>query len=390
MWSYLTLLLVPAGAAIASRLDARGRTALYAMLGTALTLGIGSRYHVGCDWNAYLLVFVRAQSAGSLPEALTVYTPGYMLINWLAARAGMSIAAVNTFCALVLVTGLLAFSSSRPKPWLAFLIAIPVLVILAGFSATRQATAIGFFLCALYLHLQNRRPAFIVALMLVAATFHASALLTIPLLLLMRRDIPARGTVILLLSLAAGLAGAIFASTVPPFSTRLADYPPSGGAWFRAVPTAMALIAYAIVRRRTEVPAGEQSMLFWLAAFSLFYLPLGLASTTIMDRVGWYAVPFQIAALTRVTMLVRSPGSRLALNSAVSAPFVLLFVGWLGFGFTASCLIPYQSHFTDARLLLGDNAARHYKYNDITDPWHLVGVRGLDEGGNAAHPDPGS
>src|SRR5687767_10262256 len=116
MWSYLALLLAPAGAAIASRLNAPGRRAIYALIGAVLTLVIGTRYHVGCDWNLYLLTFVRAQNSGSLAEALTVFTPGYMLVNWIAARAGLGIAAVNTFCALILVTGLLAFCSSRPRP----------------------------------------------------------------------------------------------------------------------------------------------------------------------------------------------------------------------------------------------------------------------------------
>jgi hypothetical protein len=389
MWSYLALLLVPVGGAIASRLDGHRRRVAYWLLGAALTVAIGFRYQVGCDWNYYLLVFVRAQNSTSLFEALTIFSPGYMLVNWLAARAGLGVAAVNAVCAAILVSGLLAFSSARPKPWLALLISLPVIILLAGFSATRQATAIGFTLWAFHFYLEGRHRSAIVPILLAAAAFHPSALLMIPLALLMLRGVPARSTAILLVACAAGLSAAFFLLTVPPFSTQLSWYPRSGGAWFRAIPSAAALLAYALLRNRSEVPERERSLLFWLAAFTLFCLPLGLASSTIMDRMGWYAVPFQAAALTRLASLARSAAARLALQVTIATPFVALFLGWLNFGATAPCLIPYRSYLSHPRLLSGDGAALQYKYNGITDPWHLVGARGRDEGGNAAAPRSG-
>ena len=394
MWVYLSLpLLAPAGAAAAHRLNPRGRAAVYGLVGVFLIVAIGFRFHVGCDWNPYLLLFVRSQGA-SLAEALTMNSPGYMLVNWLAAQAGLSIAAVNTFCAIVLVSGLLAFCSDQSKPWLALLICIPVLILLAGFSATRQATALGFLLWALHLHLTQRGTAAILASLMVGATFHATLLLMVPLVLLMRRDVPARANLILMLAGLVGLGGAVFGSLVPPFSTLIALYPSSAGAWFRAVPTLLALIAYAVVRRRVEMPARESSMLFWLAAFSLFYLPLGLASTTIMDRLGWFAIPFQAAALARLAGLARSPVEGVALGSAVSAPFVLLVLGWLNLGAMTSCLIPYQSYLTRPRLLLGDDSARTYKYNDATDPWETIyppaGKRAIEDSDKVVHPGPDS
>jgi hypothetical protein len=113
-------------------------------------------------------------------------------------------------------------------------------------------------------------------------------------------------------------------------------------------------------------------MLFWLAAYCLFCIPLGLASTTLMDRLNWYSIPFQIAVLTR---MAGATGMRIPaglVDSAIAFLFLALFVGWLQFGNMRACVIPYQSYLERTDLLRGEQAARSYKYNAITDPWDEI------------------
>jgi hypothetical protein len=372
MWPFLTLLFVPLAAAAAPHLGTRGRVILFSALSAFLVTAIGLRYHVGCDWNPYLLFFVRAGNASSLAEALTINSPGYMLVNWAVAKTGLSIVGVNTFCALIIISAVMRFCAGHPKPWLGLVIALPVLILLASFSATRQATAIGFLLFALHLHLGSRHRWAILPLLLVGATFHASLLVFAPILILMKAPVPARATTLLLLISAASIAAVAVVLSVPTLQSTLAYFPSSGGAWFRAVPNLLAVAAYPFVARRLDLGERERSMLFWLAAYCLFCIPLGLASTTLMDRLNWYSIPFQIAVLTR---MAGATGMRIPaglVDSAIAFLFLALFVGWLQFGNMRACVIPYQSYLERPDLLRGEQAARSYKYNAITDPWDEI------------------
>src|SRR5690349_5458861 len=121
MWLYLALLLVPLAVALASRTRPPLATWLYAGTFLALLIAIGLRHQIGCDWNPYNYMFVRAQSAPSLPAALTYGTWGYLLLNWLVAKTGLGIAFVNLVCAAILLAGLFAFARIQPRPWIAFL-----------------------------------------------------------------------------------------------------------------------------------------------------------------------------------------------------------------------------------------------------------------------------
>lgn len=392
MWPYLSLLLLPPAAALAPRLDGRGRALLFTLLTAVLTFAIGFRYLVGCDWNMYLLFFVRAQNA-SLAEALTVNSPGYMLIDWLTAQAGLSVGVSNAVCALILAAGLIAFVAEQPKPWLGLLVALPVLILIAGFNATRQATAIGFLLWALHLQLRHGKQGAPLLLIALGASFHASLLVMAPLFPLMKWGVPKFAVTILIGAGIVGLLGAIFASVVPSLSSNVWLHPPSGGALFRAFPTILALLVLPIVWRRAQIPEAHRAMLYWLAAFSLFCLPLGIASPFVMDRLGMYAIPFQIALFTRLSMMAKSGMPALALDSAIAAVPVALFVGWLSFGATVACMIPYRSFLTDPRLLLKENATTSFTSSGVNDPWepirrHVDGER-IDELNRRAAPTTG-
>lgn len=368
MWLYLTLLLLPPGGATASHLAPRARPFVYLGIGAALVLIIGLRYHVGCDWNMYLLQFLQASSA-SLGEALTLNDPGYMLVNWSVAQFSLSIAAVNTICALILATSLLLFCRQLPRPWLGLFISLPIIILIAGFSATRQSVAIACVLLALYTHWTSRFSWAGIPLLLLGATFHESALALIPVLLLMKWKYPRRATASLGLLAAAGCGLAILALLVPFTANLLAGQPTSGGAWMRAVPIALALAAFPIVWQRSDLSERERSMLFWLAAFAVGCLVSGVASPFLMDRFGFYTVPFQMLVLTRLgDRPLRAPAA-LALNAAIAAPFLGLFLGWLMVGTTAACAIPYRTFLAHPGMLHIENTRTAFKFNHITDTW---------------------
>lgn len=374
------MLLAPAVMAVAARSDPPIRRALYILVAAALVVVIGTRFHVGCDWNNYLFFFVRAQYS-SLPEALTINSPGYMLVNWLVARIGLSLAGVNTVCAMILVGGLIPFCAARQRPWLGLLIALPVLVLNGGMSGPRQATATGLLIIALHLHLQSESRRAVGVLLLVGLTFHATLIVLLPAMVLMRRPTPRHSGALLMAAGAASLAVTGLVAVVPLTANIVSGWSYSGGAWFRAVPTIVALAAYPLVVARATLSARERSALFWLAVFSIIILPFGLVSTMLMDRLGWYAVPFQILVLTRLPSVLHYRPVSVMVAAGVALMSVALFLGWLQFGSTRLCALPYRSYLEVPRLLLGETAAFTYKndrFHDMSDRFRLYPGERLD------------
>ncbi len=107
--------------------------------------------------------------------------PGYIFLNWLVARWGFEVWLVNFLCAALFAWGLWAFALAQPRPWLAFVIAVPYLVIVVAMGYTRQGVAIGLAMHGLVaLGGKNKSNVRFVLWVILAATFHKSAVLLIP------------------------------------------------------------------------------------------------------------------------------------------------------------------------------------------------------------------
>nr|MDA3834425.1 EpsG family protein [Spirochaetales bacterium] len=147
-----------------------------------LVLMIGLRHQVGGDWFNYIN-HIQLASYDSLAQALTKGDPAYSLLNWLAARMDLGPYFVNTVCATVFVWGLAVFCRAQPLPWLALVVAVPYLVIVVAMGYTRQGTAIGLAMLGL-VALSDRKILRFVVFVALAATFHKSAVILMPLAIL--------------------------------------------------------------------------------------------------------------------------------------------------------------------------------------------------------------
>jgi hypothetical protein len=110
---------------------------------------IGLRYRVGGDWDAYVELFNNARHM-SFSGALNSGDPGFWALNWVAGHyVGNEVWVVNLTCAAVFGWGLFRLCSVQPRPWLAFAVAIPYLVIVVAMGYQRQAVALGFLMAGL-------------------------------------------------------------------------------------------------------------------------------------------------------------------------------------------------------------------------------------------------
>lgn len=184
MLIYWALFVVLASGAL---LDADGRFGrsrpaylLLAALPTILMIGL--RWNIGPDWKSYKAIF-ESTRLFNFGQAITRSDAGFYTLNWALGQLDAPFWVLNFACGTVFTIGLTAFCGRQPNPWLAFLVAFPYLVIVIAMSALRQSVALGFLFLALNAYEDGRLNRFLI-LALIAAAFHGSALLMIPLCLL--------------------------------------------------------------------------------------------------------------------------------------------------------------------------------------------------------------
>jgi len=309
-----------------------------------LVLAIGLRHEVGGDWGAYVEHIERVTNA-PLQESLSFSKdPAAGLLNWFAAETGLGIYFANTICAALFAWGLLAFCRAQPRPWLAMVVAVPYLVTVVAMGYTRQSTAIGLVMLGL-VALANRKTLRFVMIVALAATFHKSAVILMPIALLVgtKRKIWA--------AIWVGLFTVLFYVLLLADSVELlqknyieAEYN-SQGAGVRLAMNAMPAILFLLFRRKFVMPQADRVFWTWMSLGALgFVVWLAVSpSSTAVDRLALYWIPLQLFVLSRLPNAIGRPNG---LNSrwvygVVAYSAVVLFV-WLFFAIHASAWLPYQ------------------------------------------------
>ncbi|RZU99095.1 EpsG family protein [Spiribacter vilamensis] len=352
MWPYWLMFLLPSAVALGggwlspqSRLSRRIYRPTYAWLVViaALTLFIGYRYQVGGDWGSYIAHF-QSQSWLDLWDVLSGSDPGYYLINWWFVRNGGDIYAINLVCGLIGAVGVAVFSRTQPRPWLAMAVAIPYLVNVVMMGYTRQGAALGIGMIGIAALLRDRPRQFIIWALL-AATFHKSAVVLLPLAVLGR----SRNRLVT----GAGVAGvavvAYWVFVQDQFDQLYTNYIEaeyqSAGALVRlamnAVPAAILLIWH----RRFTLIDNEQRIWRWVALLAIALLlafPI-VPSTTALDRLGLFVIPLQLVVFSHLPDVFGQSGrSNQFWVLLVLAYYALVQFVWLNYAAHAFAWLPYQ------------------------------------------------
>lgn len=308
-----------------------------------LVLMIGLRYDVGGDWENYLPKIVDA-SYKTFAQAVATGDPAYGLLNWLAANSGFGIYLVNIVSAAFFSWGLLAFCRDQPRPWLALVVAIPYLVTVVGMGYTRQGAAIGLGMLGL-VALSDRRLLRFVLFVALAATFHKSAVILMPLAVL-------AGTRNKLWTMFwVGFATLLFYVLLLQDSVEALQYGylekqyQSQGAAVRLAMNAVPALLFLWYRRRFVMPQAERTFWTWMSLGALGFVGLLIVSpsSTAVDRVALYWIPLQLYVLSRLPNALGSPNGRngVLVRGVVAYSAMVLFV-WLVFASHAKYWLPYQ------------------------------------------------
>ena len=301
---------------------------------------IGLRYRVGADWETYVFMFSRA---GSLDfwRSLQIGDPGYQAVNWIVYNAGGDMWQVNLICGAIFTWGLLRFCAAQENPWLALLVSIPYTVIVVAMGYTRQAVALGILMAGLASYLKGSSPIRFVIYVVVAALFHKTAVVAIPLVAIGEGRNKLLNFV-LILSVGVMLYDAFLGDAMDQFIQNYINREYSSqGAAIRVV---MNLVAAALLfTLGHRLGFNERAYKLWrnfaLASVAMLVLLFTLPSSTAVDRISLYLLPLQIAVLASVPKGLKSEfgGAVLVVGYMAAVQFV-----WLNFAVHSSYWVPYR------------------------------------------------
>ena len=380
MWAYWLLFLVPAGLALNPiKFSKDINHILWTTVGVLFILLIGLRYFVGTDFDNYLIYYER-----SITDVQRIFTgesginfaisygnaPGYMILNAFTQQLGIwglhGIYVVNTFCATIFVIGLVKFCKKQPLPWVALTVAVPFMVTAVAMGYTRQATALGFLMWGFSLLRPGNEYKYI-ALILLGSTFHLSVIVALAFIGVTKGDMPK--IIYLIFGLIIAYMFYVIASldlnkivgerTAVDNMAVVFQYTATRGSPGGYVRTYMnvlpVLFAFFIWNRiKMNCTDYEFKLMKWLAVASFMCLPLLLWSTTMVDRMGLYLMPIQLALWPRIiaaqkTQLLRSTWASSVLSFYCLVLYVFFhyanhshyWLPYLMFPFTSEPIYPH-------------------------------------------------
>jgi hypothetical protein len=346
MWPYWMLFIVPAYLAI-SRLKpiqvsinnkSNKWPWAWRIMFLILVLMIGWRHEVGGDWASYIMNMENPEMTGKYAD------PSNQLLFWLGTNLGGGIYLVNLISGVLFSWGLVVFCRDQPRPWLALTIAVPYLITVVAMGYTRQGVAIGLAMLAIVALGRGNTLRF-VFLVAVAATFHKSAVILVPLAVL--ANTKRRIFTFLWVGIATALLFFLLLQEALDnlISGYIQDEYESSGAAIRVVMNAVPAVLFLLFRNRFQLTKEQRAFWTWMAlsalllVVALFISP----SSTAVDRVALYWIPLQLFVLSHLPNVIGSKAgrNRFWVNLIVGYSAAVLFV-WLFFGVHSVYWIPYQ------------------------------------------------
>ena len=353
MWPYWVLFLIPAYWAITrlkpiqqrgfiDRQD--GWSFLWKIAFILLVLMIGFRHEVGGDWDTYLLMMDSYSDTSLNARDFGFQDPAFILLNLISVKTGLGIYLLNIISAFFFCWGLVVFCRAQSRPWLALAVAVPYLITVVAMGYTRQGVAIGIAMVAMTALGQGSIFRFVLWIAL-AATFHKSAIILLPMAVLANSK--RRIFTLLWVGVTSIILFALMVQEALSFlmGGYIEDAMQSSGAGIRIAMNAVPAVLFLLFRKRFELSFEQRSFWSWMAwsALLLVVLLAVSPSSTAVDRIALYWIPLQLFVLSRLpNALGRRDGKNLLWVLAVVAYSAAVHFVWLFYADTAFAWLPYQ------------------------------------------------
>ena len=336
---YYFVFFIPALAVLSPfRLTPASQRFLWLATGVCFAFFVGLRHEIGTDWPNYQKQFYD-MAGGDLPWS----EPSYSFLNYYSAVLGFDIHAVNLVCGIVFTVGLFSFCWQERLPWLALVVAVPYLMIVVGMGYTKQAAGLGLLLWGLVRLQRGQIKTYVVAVLL-ATTFHTTALVCLIFAALRARTKGLRFTLIFM-AVVVTLLSIFIAQRLDALYGRLANVNilDSSGAAIRLTMNVVSLAGLLAFRKRWQEQYGSIELWVWMGGLSAIGLAFTPIASTAVDRVALYFLPLQIVVWSRLPTLMVGIWQRTQAIAVIIIGYAAVLAVWLNFGNQSHHWLPYQN-----------------------------------------------
>lgn len=311
---------------------------------------MGWRYAVGCDFTGYVRRFDSAPDVFILNDILASAEPGFALLITSVKASGLDYMWLNVFASAIILFGFANFLKAFRLPVLILALLFPIIIVQLGMSGIRQAIAVALIMGSAESFIRGKRIRTAIWI-LVATTFHASAVIFLPMALIAGRPVKLTrliAALVALLPAAFFIGGDRFETYQDRYVDQIYGEVTSGGALVRYAMILLPAIIFIANRGKFRTALRREFELFNLFAIVILATGLtGFVSSLALHRLNYYIMPFSIVMFTYASFALR--GRKGSENFVLKLLPVALYGGYMVFWLMTSehadiCYIPYQSY----------------------------------------------
>lgn len=352
MLPYFLVFLIPAlmAAASVASLPFTTKWLWVTSFGILLFLFVGFRYEVGADWLRYREIFNIIENDGLLRSIFSTDI-GFVVLNWTMSTLNIGFYGVTTMCAAVFVWGLISFAWQMPYPWISLIVAVPHLVNVMAMDHVRQSTAFGFVFVAMATLMRNGNVWMYIFWIIVAATFHKTAIILLPLALCAT----SRNKFLICVSVVFYIGifwYFVLGDAADVYEVRYVgrEYE-AKAAMIRLAQNILPAILYIAIRHRLHLPRDMHRFWMVLSVAALMFPALIIISpsSAAVDRIGKYLIPLQLFVYSHLPRLFKKEVDIRILSVSLLCIYLFLYQAlWFYQSDLASTFwIPYRSAFAN-------------------------------------------
>ena len=341
MLMYWLLFIITSGMALTFSRKQQYQTMPLLLLGAFFIVVIGFRDRVGGDWYNYIGHY-EDMTYLVLSDALQKGDPAHQFLNYLSNRWDLGVYGTNVVYGAIFMIGLIKFSRLQLYPWISIAVAVPYLITVVVMGYSRQGVAIGLFLWGIsYLNRGNFKM--YIVFILLAALFHKTALLLLPLgIFLYGKGMTLR--ILMVIPVAFGAWDLLLAKEQENLWQNYVEVQMmSDGAKIRVAMNFLPALLLFKYKNEWKKVFNDYSFWFWIAIGSLLSVGLVNFASTAVDRVALYFIPIQLAVFARLPYLARHQIAPTTTKLLIVAYYGLVLFVWLMFATHSQYWTPYHN-----------------------------------------------
>ncbi len=316
---------------------------------------VGARFEVGGDWFVYLKNFNNIDVNDFRGLLTSRNEIGYSFVSFLIKYFGLNFFYFNLILSVVVITSVFFFVKKNVNPFLGLIIIYPLFIVVFSMGFVRQAIACSFILISIY-NLENKKILRYYLFVLLAASFHISALLFIivhPIVKISSlkfklKDILQALTVVLIMSIIFYLAyntliikNLIYAYLKGGREARTYDYP--SGAIIRIFITISPAFLYILISKYIFEDLYKRKLYIILSFLCIAISLLFIQFPVFVDRYLYYFIFLQIIIFGRFPYLFLNKNLRNSFEYIIIAYYLIIFLVWINYADHIRWWIPYST-----------------------------------------------